>query len=71
MAWIAYDPRAVRNAIALKGLSSEDVARRTKGRLSGETIRRMQRGVHPTCESAKLETLARALFVDTEDLRCR
>jgi hypothetical protein len=71
MSWIAYDPRAVRRAIVLKGLSAEDVARRTDGRLSGETIRRMQKGAHPTCESAKLETLARALYVDTEELRSR
>ncbi len=70
MAWIAYDPRGVRNAIALKGLSAEDVARRTDGRMSGETIRRMQKGTHPTCESAKLETLARALYLDIEELCC-
>jgi hypothetical protein len=69
MPWIRYDPKAVRDAITRKGLSAEDVARRTRGKVSGETIRRLQKGTHTTCESAKLEVLAHALSLDVEVLR--
>jgi transcriptional regulator with XRE-family HTH domain len=64
-----YSPTAIRRAIRGKGLSSVDVAKRSKGILTYQTILKLEQGKQKRVAVDKLEALARALFVPVEELR--
>ena len=69
MGWIPYSPYRVRVAIRTRGLTASDIARRSKGTLSFSTVRNMERGIYDRVESARLEALAKALYIPIKELQ--
>jgi transcriptional regulator with XRE-family HTH domain len=69
MAHVTYDPKKIRTAIRGRGLTANDISRRSRGALSPNVIRNMETGLNKTVQEAKLEALARALYVPVDDLR--
>lgn len=68
MAHTTYSPYRVRTAIRSRGLTANDIARRSRGALSPNSIRNLEKGLHRTVQEDKLHILARVLYVSVEDL---
>jgi transcriptional regulator with XRE-family HTH domain len=64
-----YNPDALRSILSRKGITPNDVARRTRGEVSASTIKNMRRGKRPTVRTGTVETLAKVLYVDEDELR--
>jgi transcriptional regulator with XRE-family HTH domain len=64
-----YNPDALRSILSRKGITPNDVARRTRGEVSVSTIKNMRRGKRPTVRTGTVETLAKVLYVDEDELR--
>jgi Helix-turn-helix domain len=61
----SYDGDALRR----KGLTANDLSRHTKNKVGGQTIRDMMNKECPTVKEGTLATLARALYVDVDELK--
>jgi transcriptional regulator with XRE-family HTH domain len=65
----SYNPDVLRSILSRKGITPNDVARRTRGEVSASTIKNMRRGIRPTVRTGTVETLAKVLYVDEDELR--
>ena len=66
--WVEYGPATLRLKINSLGISSNDVPKRTRGKVSRITVSRMMKGDRKTCQRDKLEAISKALGIPTKDL---
>jgi transcriptional regulator with XRE-family HTH domain len=69
MAHVTYDPKKIRTAIRGRGLTANDISRRSRGALSPNVIRNMESGLNARVQEEKLIALARCLYVDVAELK--
>jgi transcriptional regulator with XRE-family HTH domain len=69
MAHVTYDPKKIRTAIRGRGLTANDISRRSRGALSPNAIRNLEAGRNARVQEEKLATLARCLYMSADDLR--
>ena len=68
MMWIEHDPKRVKTLMRQKRLTTLGVARRSRGQLSQPTVSRLASGKTRKSQSAKIEALAKVLYVPVETL---